>query len=430
MQRLREWEADWHEEKLARTQVGPKWDELQQLLGESSLEDIVAEAHRLRTKADQLIAAADESLLDELREMPVSAADLADKVAEADEQIAAWTEEKTKRLANEEKRKRDGARITEATDAVRAAAARIGFTGDDPERLAAELEAWRERQERALQEAEQRNESWDRLQQLLGDRTFEELAGRTDRLRSRADRLASRTEPWALDEACESEPSPERLEALRSKAESARSAADIARGGLNEREPHLPSVADAEDALAAAKREQARVAQLKDTLEHTISFLEKAQERVLRDIAPILTGTMLEWLPDVTNGRYTGCRIDPESLLVEVRAGRGRWREANRLSHGTVEQVYLLLRFALCRHLTKEGERCPLILDDALAASDRDRKPALLKTLQALGESTQVILFTHEDDVREWARLNLQTPHDGLIELPGPPPPDGSRQAT
>ena len=101
------------------------------------------------------------------------------------------------------------------------------------------------------------------------------------------------------------------------------------------------------------------MARLKDTLERTIGFLEKAQERVLRDIAPILTRTMLEWLPDVTNGRYTGCRIDPESLLVEVRAGRGRWREANRLSHGTVEQVYLLLRFALCRHLTKEGERCP-----------------------------------------------------------------------
>ena len=428
--KLREWEADWRDEKVTRTQLGPKWDELQRLLGESSLQDIVAEAHRLRTKADQLIASADESLLDELREIPVSAADLAEKEAEAEEQIAAWTEKRTKRLADEEKRNRDAARIANATETVRAAAARVGFTGDDPEGLAAELKAWRERREHALREAERRNESWDRLQQLLGDRTLEELAGKADRLRARADRLVSKTEPRALDEARESEPSPERLQALRSEAESARSEADMARGGLNEREPHLPSVADAEDALAAAKREQARVARLKDTLERTIGFLEKAQERVLRDIAPILTRTMLEWLPDVTNGRYTGCRIDPESLLVEVRAGRGRWREANRLSHGTVEQVYLLLRFALCRHLTKEGERCPLILDDTLVASDSDRKAAVLKTLQALGESTQVMLFTHEDDVREWARLNLRTPHDRLIELPGPPSGDGGSSPT
>ena len=430
VQGLREWEADWREEKLARTRLGPKWDELQRLLGESSLEDIVAEAHRLRTKADQLIASADELLLDELRRMPLSAADLAEEQREAEEQIEAWTEKRTERLADEERRDRNADRNAAATEALRAAAARVGCTRDDPGILAAALEEWRERRERAHQEVERQNESWDRLQQLLGDRTLEELAGKADRLRGRANRLVSKTEPRALDEARESEPSPERLQALRSEAESARSEADRARGGLNEREPYLPSVADAEDALAAAKREQARVARLKDTLERTIGFLEKAQERVLRDIAPILTLRMLEWLPDVTNGRYTACRIDPESLLVEVRTSGGRWREADRLSHGTVEQVYLLLRFALCRHLTKEGERCPLILDDALAASDSARKAAVLKTLQALGKSTQVMLFTHEDDVREWARLNLQTPHDRLIDLPGPLPGDGGSSPT
>lgn len=430
VQRLRDWEADWRQEKLARTQLGPKWDELQRLLGESSLEYLVAEVQRLRATADELVASADELLLDELWRMPVSATDLTEKQREAEEQITGWTEERTKRLADEQKRNRHAARIANATETVRAAAARIGCTGDDPEGLAAELEVWREGQERALRKAERRNESWDRLQQLLGNQTFEELVGRADRLRRRADRLVSKTAPCALDEAHENAPSPERLQALRSEAESARSKADMARGGLNEREPHLPSVPDAEDALAAAEREQARVARLKDTLEQTIGFLEKAQERVLRDIAPILAHTMLDWLADVTNGRYTACRIDPESLLVEVRTSGGRWREADRLSHGTVEQVYLLLRFALCRHLTKEGERCPLILDDALAASDSVRKAAVLKTLQALGKTTQVMLFTHEDDVREWARLNLQTPHDRLIDLPGPLPGDGRSSPT
>ena len=427
VRKLREREAAWREAKLVRTQLGPKWDKLQRLLGESSLEDLVAEADRRRTEAGQSTALADPLLLDEIREARISAGELADMEMQADERIPAWTKERTDRLAAEDRRDQAGEQIAAATETLRAAAARIGCTGDDPAAWAAALEAWRERREQAHQEAERRNESWSRLQQLLGDRTLEELDEEADRLRTRADRLVTETEPRALDEARKSEPSPDRLEDLRSAAESARSEADRARGGLAEREPNLPSVADAEDALAAAEGEQARVARLKDTLERTIGFLNKAQERVLRDIAPILTRTMLEWLPDVTNGRYTGCRIDPESLLVEVRARQGRWREADRLSHGTVEQVYLLLRFALCRHLTKEGERCPLILDDALAASDSDRKAAVLKTLQALGESTQVMLFTHEDDVREWAHLNLRTPHDRLIELPGSPLGDGSR---
>jgi len=190
-------------------------------------------------------------------------------------------------------------------------------------------------------------------------------------------------------------------------------------GQLTEREHHLPSVADAEDALAAAERAQKRIERLKDTLDRTIGFLEEAQERVLRDIAPILTQTVLEWLPGVTDDRYTGCRIDPENLLVEVRGPGGRWRSAELLSHGTAEQIYLLLRFALSRHLTGEGESCPLILDDVVAASDAVRKQAVLRTLHALARSTQVILFTHEDDVRDWARENLAGSDARLIELDG-----------
>ena len=345
VRRLREWEASWRDEKVARTQLGPEWDELQGLLGGSPLEDFVAEADRFRAEADQRIASADESLLDEIREASISAGELADMELEADEQIPAWTEERTDRLAAEERRDREAERIAAATETLRAAAERVGCTGDDPEVLAAALEAWRGRRERAHREAERRNESWGRLQQLLGDRTLEELDGEADRLRVRADRMAREVRPRALAKAREREPSPERLECLHGIAEDERSKADRARGRLTEQEQHLSSVADAEDALAAAKREQARVVRLKDTLDRTIGFLEKAQERVLRDIASILTGTMLEWLPDVTNGRYTGCRIDPESLLVEVRAGRGRWGEADRLSHGTVEQVYLLLTF-------------------------------------------------------------------------------------
>lgn len=125
---------------------------------------------------------------------------------------------------------------------------------------------------------------------------------------------------------------------------------------------------------------------------------------------------MLEWLPNVTGGRYQDCRIDPESLLVEVRGANG-WQRAPLLSHGTAEQVYLLLRLALSRHLTKQDEICPLILDDVVSASDAARKRVVLETLLAISESPQVILFTHEDDVRDWADERLEEPLGRLIEV-------------
>ena len=419
VERLREWEASWRAERVARTQLGLEWDELQGLLGGSSLDELAVEAGRGRVEADGLIAAADEVRLAELRARGVTASELAEMERRIDEERRAWADERAERLAAEERRDRDTERIAGATQTLREAAARVGVAGDDPDELAAALEAWRERREGILEDAGLLSESWDRLQQLLGGRTLEEFAGDAQRLRARSDRLTRQAGPRAVAEARESGPTAERLETLRSMAESARSDVDRAYGRLTEREQNLPSVADAEDALAAAERAQARVARLKHTLDSTIAFLEEAQERVLRDIAPMLTNTILEWLPSVTRGRYTGCRINPESLLVQVRADEGRWRDAELLSHGTAEQVYLLLRFALSRHLTRESETCPLILDDAIAASDADRKEAVLHTLHALGASTQVILFTHEDDVRDWAARNLGAPRDRLIELAG-----------
>ena len=146
--------------------------------------------------------------------------------------------------------------------------------------------------------------------------------------------------------------------------------------------------------------------------------MEKAEERVHRTVAPVLAETVREWIPRVTGGRYTDCRVDPEKLAVEVATTNGRWHRAEILSHGTAEQVYLLLRLALARHLASQA--CPLILDDAVAASDSQRKHDLLETLLAVSESTQVILFTHEDDVFAWAQGRLVGGPHKLTELKGP----------
>ena len=59
----------------------------------------------------------------------------------------------------------------------------------------------------------------------------------------------------------------------------------------------------------------------------------------------------------------------------------------------------------------------PSILDDVVASFDADRKRVVLEALLTASESTQVILFTHEDDVREWARERLESTAHRLTEL-------------
>ena len=293
----------------------------------------------------------------------------------------------------------------------------MGTETPEPGAQAAALTQWQERREAELEEADRQLETWDELQGLLGGRTLDELASEADHLREEARERAAGIEQSAMAAARNSTPDEERLRALGEQASDARSRYDTARGELTEFEQGLPDVAEAEETLAAARERLDRVERLDRTLGATIKFLEQAEDRVHRDIAPVLSGTVREWLPRVTGGRYTDCLINPQSLAVEVLDTDGRWRQAALLSHGTAEQVYLLLRLALARHLVKPDEVCPLILDDAVTASDAARTREVLDALLAVSEETQVILFTHEDGVRDWARERSDSAHVHLIEL-------------
>lgn len=87
------------------------------------------------------------------------------------------------------------------------------------------------------------------------------------------------------------------------------------------------------------------------------------------------------------------------------------------LSHGTSEQIYLLLRVALAQYLTKPGEICPLLLDDVTAHSDAERTKAVLQMLHSVSDERQVILFTENDEVLKWAETNLNKACDSLTRL-------------
>ncbi len=91
--------------------------------------------------------------------------------------------------------------------------------------------------------------------------------------------------------------------------------------------------------------------------------------------------------------------------------------DAALLSRGTTEQVYLLLRVALAQLLvTVPGESAPLLLDDTTVQCDAVRTAAVLELLHRLSADRQIVVFSQELGVVEWARRNL-TDRDRLVEL-------------
>jgi DNA repair protein SbcC/Rad50 len=196
---------------------------------------------------------------------------------------------------------------------------------------------------------------------------------------------------------------------------------DLATGALKERRDALPDVVDAEEASAAANAELARIEALALDIDTTLQLLRAAEERVHRDLAPVLGQAVARWLPAVSGGRYAEISVDPSDLSVTVKeAGTGQWRQARLLSEGTREQIYLLLRVAMAQHLVTTGEHAPLLLDEVTAQCDGDRKRELLEVLHHLSGERQVILFTHDDEVAAWAETALHAPDDRLVALPAP----------
>lgn len=191
------------------------------------------------------------------------------------------------------------------------------------------------------------------------------------------------------------------------------------RGTLAERAAAVPSVAEAEEAAARAGRELDRVRSLEEVLKLTGSYLQTAQEQTYNTLAPVLGSALERWLPEVTRGRYERARVDPETLEVKVATATGSMRPADRLSVGTAEQIYLLLRVALAEHLASKTTVSPLLLDDVTVQADPLRTAAIMLMCKALAdEGRQVIVFAQEPSVATWAEEYLDSGRDSLIRLP------------
>jgi uncharacterized protein YhaN len=285
--------------------------------------------------------------------------------------------------------------------------------------LAKTIESWLEQRSRAIGEHQQAVKDYAILQELLDGQTLGELKDEADRLAGAAATAADGLDPGEADQMNLGADPVTTLRELREAAEDGRTTVTELRTRLQERELDILSVAEADEAVAQASGEVQRLDRLRHILDTARAFLTQAQDSVHRTIAPQLAAAIGPHLGTVTAGRYTEVVVDPDDLQVRVRAPSGTWRDADRLSYGTAEQVYLLLRTALAQYLATTDEPCPLILDDPTAYADDSRTMAILQVLHHVSAGRQVIVFSHDTNVLAWARDALNGSRDKIVELTG-----------
>jgi hypothetical protein len=306
-------------------------------------------------------------------------------------------------------------RRSKAEERVLATLTHCGLKANDHATAVEELRRWQATHQDFLASFDEGAREYAELEAMLAGGTLSDLDSASRELQKRA--VALEAELGQLPELANDVNLDEEVRRAEKVVRDVSHAATVAEIQTFERAKDVPSVAEAEEALVAAKREWERVQRLDQTLTLAMDFLRRAEERVHRDIAPRLAAGLRQWLADVTQGRYTDARVDPSDLSVQVLGQDDQWHDARRLSHGTAEQIYLLLRVVLADVLVRPGETSPLLLDDVLVQSDRVRKRSLLNVMSAISRGRQVILLTQEEEVLQWAQQHIVEP-DRLLFLP------------
>lgn len=155
-----------------------------------------------------------------------------------------------------------------------------------------------------------------------------------------------------------------------------------------EKQVSLNNVKEQLEELDFSGEEEQRLKKTARALEIASETMEKAAASMSKDFGTVLNEKTSKILAKVTDGKYTRLLIEDSLKLILL--SEGRRIPAERVSRGTVEQVYFALRMAALEILY--GEEVPVILDDAFGCYDEKRLKYTLKWLSE--QSRQVIIFS------------------------------------
>ena len=186
---------------------------------------------------------------------------------------------------------------------------------------------------------------------------------------------------------CDREAETQRLAELEVWIESTASQADKLAGAVGQMGDPLALSAE----LEALDREIRRMEERYAALRLARRALAEADESLRARFAPLLCEKTGELFARLTAGKYDGIQLDRNLHVTVHPADSPVFRPLSYLSGGTVDQLYLALRLAICELLIPEA---PIVLDDALAFFDDGRIELALRTLRELAKTRQVLIFT------------------------------------
>ena len=155
--------------------------------------------------------------------------------------------------------------------------------------------------------------------------------------------------------------------------------------------PKLEKLVNIQEELESLKEEKIELEKKRDNIKRTIEYLEIAYNKMKEQITPKFTKELSNVMEKISNGKYKNVRINTNGEII-VEQDSGEYINAENLSIGTIDQLYLSLRLATIKEISKEN--MPIILDEAFAYYDDNRLENILNYLVNEYSNKQVIIFT------------------------------------
>ena len=158
--------------------------------------------------------------------------------------------------------------------------------------------------------------------------------------------------------------------------------------------PKLEKLVNIEEELENLKEEKVELEEKRNNIKRAIEYLEIAYSKMKEQITPRFTEELSNVMERISGGKYKKVAINTSENIV-VEGTNGEYINAENLSIGTIDQLYLALRLATVKEITKEN--MPILLDETFAYYDEERLKNILKYFAYEYKEKQIILFTCTD---------------------------------
>lgn len=155
---------------------------------------------------------------------------------------------------------------------------------------------------------------------------------------------------------------------------------------------HIGRLNDVEEQLSDLYEKEENIRKLEFSINLAKEKLDEAYEELKADIVPHIEESIKENIASSTNGNYLNVIYnDRIGLLVENTVGETI--TIDKLSMGTIDQMYLGFRFAIAEKVSN----APIFLDETFAYYDDERLENILNVLNKKSKNTQIFIMTCSD---------------------------------